>query len=228
MEISHRTEPLPPRCHPRLSAPSGLFVDTNNDRLYVASNGNNSILIFNNSSSINGETIPDRVVSGNFTNLADPVGVFVDTTQNILYVTGDTNILAFDVSDTAFNSPVVSSTATGGTLTTLTDTSQNFKPDQFVNFIVKITGGIGAGVESLIIGNDTNTLTIALPWPIFTGDISLFPTQHLPMRLGPPVPSVAARSAQLCPKQDDLRHSHYVEQPWWYLCGRERRPRWRL
>ena len=154
---------------PRLSAPSGLFVDTVNDRLYVANNGNNSILIFNNPSIINGETIPDRVVSGGFTNLADPVGVFVDTTRNILYVTGDTNILAFDISDAAFNSPVVSSTATGGTSTTLTDTNQTFIPNQFVNFIVKITGGTGAGLESLIIGNDTNTLTVSPQWPTIAG-----------------------------------------------------------
>ena len=82
---------------PRPSLPSSLFVA--NNRLYVANNGNNSILIFDNADTIDGETTPDRAVSGGQTNLASS-RVSVDT-GNILYVTASNNaILVFNNAST--------------------------------------------------------------------------------------------------------------------------------
>lgn len=128
---------------PPLSTPAGVFVDVANDQLYVANNGKDSILVFNNSSSINGETIPARSVPSSPLNLSDPAGIFVDN-----------------------NIRVSSGTATDGTATTLEDADINppFIPNQFVNFLVEITGGLGQGQMKRITTNTDKVLTVSTPW----------------------------------------------------------------
>ena len=74
-----------------LKAPSGIFIDSQGDRLYVATppivgNGG-AIWILDHASTISGDTAPYRLITGSNTTLAfpallqDPVGIFVDTTR---------------------------------------------------------------------------------------------------------------------------------------------------
>lgn len=57
-------------------------------------------------------------------------------------------------------------TATGGTATTLADSSKTFSASQYVNCRVKIVSGTGAGQQRTILSHDTNTLTVAIPWKV--------------------------------------------------------------
>jgi DNA-binding beta-propeller fold protein YncE len=109
--------------------------------IYVANNGNNSVLAFNNASNINGETIPDRTIFGGQTGISDPVGIFVDN-----YVRA-------------------SGTSTGGNgITTLRDTTQSFTVNLFANFLVVITGGTGQGQVRTIASNTATQLTVSPTW----------------------------------------------------------------
>jgi uncharacterized protein YjdB len=72
----------------------GIFLDTDNNRLYAALAGdpadggsNSSIAVFNNASTVNGAATPTRTISA--TEMSPYLTtVCVDTTRNILYATG--------------------------------------------------------------------------------------------------------------------------------------------
>lgn len=69
-----------------LSSPFHIFLDRVNNRLYIANATNNSVLIYDTASSLNGNTAPARTLVGAATQLAEPGGIFVDTANDILYV----------------------------------------------------------------------------------------------------------------------------------------------
>jgi sugar lactone lactonase YvrE len=86
-----------------LNAPAFITLDTASDRLYVANNGDISILIFDNISTKSGNVAPDRIIAGgNNTNLVTPTDVAVDTTRDLLYVADDTEVLVFASASTTF------------------------------------------------------------------------------------------------------------------------------
>ncbi len=58
----------------------------------------------------------------------------------------------------------VSSTATSGAASTLTDTSQTWTVDEWAGAVVKITGGTGEGQWKNIVSNTVDTLTISGSW----------------------------------------------------------------
>lgn len=82
-----------------LSGPTGIFLDPSDDTLYVANTNHNSILIFENASTLNptGAAVPSRVLSGPNTGLLRPFGVVYDPTRTRLYVANrdDNSILIF-------------------------------------------------------------------------------------------------------------------------------------
>jgi DNA-binding beta-propeller fold protein YncE len=90
--ISNTTPPI---------TPMALFIDPINDRLYVANTGGNSVLIYDNASTLNGSAVtPSRALVGVLTTLISPMGIYVDTTRNLLYVANGTNqILVFNNAD---------------------------------------------------------------------------------------------------------------------------------
>ena len=55
----------------------------------------------------------------------------------------------------------VSSTATSGTTTSLTDTAQSWMSNEYVGSKMTITGGTGSGESATITGNNSNTLSFA-------------------------------------------------------------------
>ncbi|MDV2502682.1 MAG: hypothetical protein RX318_01855 [bacterium] len=69
-----------------------------------------------------------------------------------------------DVLDTQLVVEYVSSTATAGAATTLTDTTQSWSVDLWINKIVKITGGAGSGQSRSIASNTATVLTVSSAW----------------------------------------------------------------
>ena len=75
-----------------LNQPHGLWIDESRDILYVATRldifgglpGN--VLAWDSASTASGGTPPDRIIGGPTTGMAQPFNVFVDETNDILYV----------------------------------------------------------------------------------------------------------------------------------------------
>jgi len=84
-----------------LSSPSRLVVDPTANRLFVASSGVSSILIFENASTTSGNIAPTRIISGASTLLATPTDLAFDPVNNALYVADGTRILLFLSASTA-------------------------------------------------------------------------------------------------------------------------------
>lgn len=79
-----------------LNAPSRLCLDAAADRLYVANTGANSILVYDNASTLNDAAVPPRSIAGAVTQLAAPSGIAVDNTRDLLYVmNGDGRVLVY-------------------------------------------------------------------------------------------------------------------------------------
>jgi len=69
-----------------ISGPTHIFVDRTNDRIFIANTTANSVLIYDHASKATGNTAPSRTLAGATTNLNLPGGIFVDTSNNFLYV----------------------------------------------------------------------------------------------------------------------------------------------
>ncbi|MGH9568016.1 MAG: hypothetical protein ACRD4F_00150, partial [Candidatus Angelobacter sp.] len=78
-----------------------LFLDTAADRLYVANQGDGSVLVFDAISSKSGNAPPSRHITGVNTQLATPTSVAVDTTRDILYVADGIDVFVFSSASTA-------------------------------------------------------------------------------------------------------------------------------
>ncbi|MDH5512237.1 MAG: hypothetical protein OEY27_03400 [Gammaproteobacteria bacterium] len=107
-----------------LSGPSGLLYDLFNDRLYVANTAGNTILVFDNASTKDGDVPPSRTLEGVATTLNAPTAVFVDITRNKMYVinggtigTGANSILVFDNATTVTGNTAFARTISGGSTT---------------------------------------------------------------------------------------------------------------
>jgi hypothetical protein len=82
-----------------LNAPNYIALDPAADRLYVADQGDLSIVIFDKISTQNGtlNLTPTHIIAGNNTTLVSPADLFFDRIRNELYVLDDPNILVFNV-----------------------------------------------------------------------------------------------------------------------------------
>lgn len=79
-----------------LNRPSALFFDVVSNRLFVGNTTGNSVLIYDNASTLNGNVAPSRTLTGIATTLNAPVGINVDVTRDLLYVSNGSNqILVF-------------------------------------------------------------------------------------------------------------------------------------
>jgi DNA-binding beta-propeller fold protein YncE len=66
----------------RLNQPRDIFVDTGTDRLYVANAADDTVLVFDDASTANGSTAPDRIL--NLPAFTDPWGIYVDVTPILI------------------------------------------------------------------------------------------------------------------------------------------------
>ena len=98
----------------QLSSPQHLFIDTQNNRLFVANLAASSILVFENATTKTGNTAPDRTISGPATTLNAPNALAVDTGNNVLYVADGPNVLVFaNASTITGNTPPIKTLGTG-------------------------------------------------------------------------------------------------------------------
>lgn len=85
-----------------IQGPRFIHLDVANDRLYLANNGGNTILVFYHISTRNGDEKPDQTIGS--AHLQEPVDVSLDPVRNELYVSnhdpvdGTYNILVFPAS----------------------------------------------------------------------------------------------------------------------------------
>lgn len=132
-----------------LSAPTGIYVDTTRNLLYV-SNGNNRILVFNNAATTAGNTAPVRTIAG----LSSPDGIFVDVMADRIYVAnfGANSILVFNNASTANGSPSPDRTLSGG------GTLLNQPRDVFVDTGTDRLYVTNAGDNSILVFNNASTV----------------------------------------------------------------------
>lgn len=65
-----------------LNQPRDIFVDTGSDRLYVANAADDTVLVFNNASTVNGSPAPNRIL--NLPAFTNPWGIYVDVTPIVI------------------------------------------------------------------------------------------------------------------------------------------------
>jgi Bacterial Ig-like domain len=88
---------------PGFSGPQGIWLDSSTDQIYMADAGASAVYIFSNASTLNGSVSPTRTLSGANTTFNLPVGVWLDTVHDELYVSNfDANaVLVFTDASTA-------------------------------------------------------------------------------------------------------------------------------
>jgi DNA-binding beta-propeller fold protein YncE len=142
-----------------LSLPFGIFVDPL-DRLYVTNTGRNqsSILVFENASAKSGSPKPDKVLAGNLTLVADPIGIDYDSSTDTLYVT--------NLGDVSIKELILASGRSTGSNTsnTLNDTNASYSPNEWAGRTLQLTGGSGAGQSATILSNTATQFTINGAW----------------------------------------------------------------
>jgi hypothetical protein len=78
------------------NSPNYMTLDAVNDRLYIADQGDFSIVIYDNISTKDGNVAPNRIIAGAATTLNNgPADVAFDRVNNELYVLDDPNIVVF-------------------------------------------------------------------------------------------------------------------------------------
>ncbi len=86
--------------------PEGIIVDVVNDRLYVGDPLGNGIKIWNSASTVTGNTPPSRVIRGPDTTLNCPLGIFVDSKNQRLYVASNTTSISIWDNANAITGPI--------------------------------------------------------------------------------------------------------------------------
>jgi DNA-binding beta-propeller fold protein YncE len=94
-----------------LNAPTGIYLDTTRNLVYVA-NGNNQVLVFNNAAIVagNNDISPLRSIPI----LSGSAGIFVDVMADRIYVASGNSVLVFDSTSRANGSSVPNRTISGG------------------------------------------------------------------------------------------------------------------
>ncbi|MFQ5598537.1 MAG: hypothetical protein ACE5GK_10855 [Nitrospiria bacterium] len=88
----------------QLNAPSGLFADAANNRLYISNSGDNRIRVFDNADTFPDSTAPSATLS--HAQLNDPRGLTVDTARSRLYVASRGNNAVVAGSTTALDTVI--------------------------------------------------------------------------------------------------------------------------
>ncbi|HEY4716138.1 MAG TPA: Ig-like domain-containing protein [bacterium] len=102
-----------------LNAPNGIWIDSASDRLYISSQGNVSLLVFNNASTVTGNIAPARTITGANTLLDWNRELWLDSASDKLYVTNcaGNNILVFNNASIATGNIAPSRNISGGSTT---------------------------------------------------------------------------------------------------------------
>lgn len=132
-----------------LSAPTGIYVDTTRNLLFV-SNGNNQILVFSNAATVVGDVAPARSLAG----LSSPDGIFVDIFNDRLYVAnrGANSVLVFNKASSVNGSPAPDRVLSGGS------SALNQPRDLFVDTGTDRLYVANAGDSSILVFNNASSV----------------------------------------------------------------------
>lgn len=102
---------------------SALFLDSTNDRLYLADSAANAIHVFDNASTLNNTVAATRTISGTATKLNQPAGVVVDPVGKLVVDNADGSIIIF-VNAAAVTGNAAPQVTISGASTTLSNPAQ--------------------------------------------------------------------------------------------------------
>jgi hypothetical protein len=91
----------PTRVLRRFNFPSGVYLDRQGERLFVADAHPGALLVFKHPEEIHGESNPDITISGDRTGLNGPFSIAADTKSARLYVSNFDGVLVFNLRDPA-------------------------------------------------------------------------------------------------------------------------------
>jgi len=100
-----------------LTQPDGLYMDSANNVLYVASRGGNSVLMFANANIANGNVAPTRSLFGDQTGLNAPADLFVANNQLYVGNYGNNSVRVFSNATTTTGNVTPARTLSGANTT---------------------------------------------------------------------------------------------------------------
>ena len=161
-----------------LTRPSGMWYDSASDTLYVSDQTGNSVVVFANVSTLNGNVAPTRTISGANTTLSTPVGIWYDLLTNELYVAnyGNATIDIFDNANT-LNGNIAPSRVISGSNTTflnpvalwLDNSSDQLYVTDYSKGAVDVfdnASSVNGNIAPSRIISGTNT-TLSIPWTMW-------------------------------------------------------------
>jgi hypothetical protein len=98
---------------------AALFLDVNNNRLYLADSGANAINVYDNANSLNLTTAPSRAINGAATQLNQPSGVAVDAVGKLIVGNAAGNSVIVFVNAAAANGNATPAVVISGASTAL-------------------------------------------------------------------------------------------------------------
>jgi hypothetical protein len=122
---------------------AAMYLDSGNDRLFLADSGANAINIYDNASTLNGTVAPTRSVVGSSTQLNAPSGIAVDALNKLIVANGNNTITIY-INAGAVNANVAPIVTIAGASTTLNAPAQiavNRSTSLVELFVANFSGG---------------------------------------------------------------------------------------
>ncbi|MHC4410309.1 MAG: NHL repeat-containing protein [Planctomycetota bacterium] len=132
-----------------------LYVDSVNDRLYLLDGDIATLSVFDNASTVDGNSAPNRVVTGGNTLFNFPWGIAVDVARDIVYVADESNneIYIFDNASTIDGDIAPNRVLSG--VATLLDSPAGIDLDKVTNRLYStINGGVLVWADASTVDGD--------------------------------------------------------------------------
>jgi hypothetical protein len=140
-----------------LNGPGNMWLDKAADQLYVTTQKifpNSQIMVYNNASTADGNTVPSRIITSATTTL-NALGLWLDKAADRLYVSGfnTNNIAVFDSASTA-DGPTVPARVIAGANTTLRQPTA-IQLDPFQDMLYTAN----SGTSSIVVFDNASTIS---------------------------------------------------------------------
>jgi SMP-30/Gluconolactonase/LRE-like region len=103
---------------------SAMYLDSGNDRLYLADSAANAINVYDGASGLNGRVAPSRSITGASTQLNQPSGLAVDAVNKLIVANAGSNTITVYINAAAANANASPAFVITGASTTLNGPSQ--------------------------------------------------------------------------------------------------------
>ncbi len=123
---------------------AAMYLDSGNDRLYLADSGANAIHVFDSASTLNGTVAPSRTIFGSSTQLNQPSGIAVDALNKLIVANQGNSSLTIYINAGAANGNVAPIATIAGGSTTLNAPAQiavNRSTTLVELFVANFSGG---------------------------------------------------------------------------------------